>query len=105
MRTDGKLQLEEKLVDRAADVAVADATKLTAHLTELGRPERQSRRDAAVVERARAEVARDGAIRCVDTHAGEPALRDLAVARGVEAFQFVIDVRAVVGDRFKTTDE
>ena len=61
-------------------VAVADAASLRAQLAELGRPEGERGGGAAVVEPAIVRV-----IGCVETDAGEPALGELVVGRGVEA--------------------
>src|SRR5438128_6597278 len=105
MRADGKLHLEEKLIDRAADVTVADAAQLAAKLTEFRRPEGERRLHSAIGECVRAEVAGNRAIGSVDAQTGEPALRDLSVGRRVEASQFSIDIGAIVADQLQTPDE
>src|SRR6266568_9176434 len=105
MGADGKLQLEEKLIDRAADIAVVDAAKLPAKLAEFRRPERQCRRNSSVRECSCAAVAGHGAIGGVDAKAGEPALRDLTISRRVKASELAVDVGAIVADQLEPSDE
>src|ERR1051325_260023 len=104
VRADGELQLQEKLVG-GLDVAVPRAPELPADLAELRRPEGEGGGEAAVA-RARRDLGEGRRlVGGVDAHAGEPALRQLVVERGVEAAQGAVEVVALVGDPFEAGDE
>src|SRR5438046_8453638 len=94
VRTDCELQLQQKLIDRAADIAITGAAKLAANLTELRGPESERGRNAAISEVL--EV--DRPVGGVESDAGEPAVVELVIARQVEASEVAIETGAIVGD-------
>src|SRR5438094_72739 len=100
VRADCELQLKKQLVDTAR-VTVARATELPADLAELRRPEGERRRETAIV--------RDGAVGeavgGIDAHAGEPALRELVVGRGVETIETLAGITSAISDCLESPDE
>src|SRR5580765_329805 len=71
VRTDGKLNLEQKFIGRWSDGPVGEPI-LPAHLAVLTRPVRQDGRPPAV-----AQLRVGGAVRAVESDAGEPAPSEL----------------------------
>src|SRR5689334_973420 len=79
MGADCEVELEQELVRR--DVfGVAGAAILSAHLTELTRPEREEDGAAVVGERSI-----EGASGMIEAGAGIPALRELILAEAIGA--------------------
>src|SRR5438874_8537991 len=101
MRADCKLKLEEQLGHALVEVTVLHAPKLAAKLAELRRPERQRRRHSSVCDARR----RGDSVGGIETDAGEQALRELVIARRVEAFQIAVAGRVVIRDRLEAPDE
>src|SRR6187397_2317015 len=99
--TDGKLELEEKLVRRIPGGVLRPAV-LAAHLAELARPIRQHERSPRVVKRLIVGVSRP-----VVAGTGVPAARELVVTGHEEAERILLraGLLATAPDQLRAADE